>query len=537
MKAKIPFFCCLLLVLVCCQRRDSLKRRAYESLDTVVRLYEAGADTIEADLLAPALAYFPSKGDAATNARLWYQWGLITYYRGEYDQAIVSFERALLHARAVGNRHLEGLICRAMADMYNRTYNIREDTVYMRKAWQAFDAEEDSLYRAETALRLVGAYMNARQWDKADRLLQEVLPVCLRNGALVGHGMNVYASYQLTAPSGDPALAARCFEAMAAAGFPQDDDRLCDWGYALYLTGEKDRALRLWDSLDRQHPEGLVQLQYRQYNRYRLEGDAEKALALLERSALRQDSILTTQASEAVSRAQRDYLEAVAEGERLAAARERDRERATWIISALVVVLLLLAGFAVWQEQRERLDTVRQALEESQRMAKRLSEAEHRHINKIESLERNVRTRESSLETIRANYLDTLRDGYRRLGRLFEDKQFAETQTMTESVLYRRVCETLKDIDGDSKGFQRLRDYIEDRLDHPIASLQKDLPTLSDKDIRLFCYLVIGYDAPLISALMDVGKDSTVHTWKKRLVDRIRRLPVPKARRYLDLIR
>ena len=170
-------------------------------------------------------------------------------------------------------------------------------------------------------------------------------------------------------------------------------------------------------------------------------------------------------------------------------------------------------------------------------MAKRLSEAEHRHINKIESLERNVRTRESSLETIRANYLDTLRDGYRRLGRLFEDKQFAETQTMSESVLYRRVCETLKDIDGDSKGFQRLRDYIEDRLDHPIASLQKDLPTLSDKDIRLFCYLVIGYDAPLISALMDTGKDSTVHTWKKRLVDRIRRLPVPKARRYLDLIR
>ena len=251
------------------------------------------------------------------------------------------------------------------------------------------------------------------------------------------------------------------------------------------------------------------------YNRHCLEGDTEEALALLEKSALQQDSLLLSQTSEAVSRAQRDYLEAVAEGERIVAARERERETMTWIISALVIVLLVLVGLAVWQEQRERLDTVRLALEESQRIAKRLSEAEHRHINKIESLERNVRNRESSLETIRANYLDTLRDGYRRLGRLFEDKQFAETQTMTESVLYRRVCETLKDIDGDSKG----------------------LPTLSDKDIRLFCYLVIGYDAPLISALMDVGKDSTVHTWKKRLVDRIRRLPVSKAKRYLDLIR
>ena len=108
---------------------------------------------------------------------------------------------------------------------------------------------------------------------------------------------------------------------------------------------------------------------------------------------------------------------------------------------------------------------------------------------------------------------------------------------MTESVLYRRVCEALKDIDGDSKGFQRLQDYIEDHLGHPIASLQEDIPALGEKDIRLFCYLVIGYDAPLIAALMGVAKDRTIHDWKSRLVTRIRRLPAAKARRYLDLIR
>jgi hypothetical protein len=129
------------------------------------------------------------------------------------------------------------------------------------------------------------------------------------------------------------------------------------------------------------------------------------------------------------------------------------------------------------------------------------------------------------------------RDGYRRLGQLFEDKQFAETQVMTESVLYRRVCEALKDIDGDSKGFQRLQNYIEEHLGHPIAALQQDIPSLSEKDIRLFCYLVIGYDAPLIAALMGVGKDRTIHDWKSRLVTKIRRLPPAKAKRYLDLIR
>ena len=315
------------------------------------------------------------------------------------------------------------------------------------------------------------------------------------------------------------------------------DEKKCDLGYALYLTGQKDRALRLWDSLARVHPEGLLQLQYRQYDRYCLEGDVEKALCLLERSATSQDSLLRIQASEAVSRAQRDYQEVVAEGERLVAAHERERKRMTWAFSILAVILLLQSGYAIWQDGRERLDTVRQALEESERMTKRLSEAEHRHINKIESLQRSARNREATLEEIRSDYLDMFRDGYRRLGRLFEDKQFAETQVMTESVLYRRVCDALKDIDGDSKGFQRLQDYIEDHLGHPIASLQEDIPTLGDKDIRLFCYLVIGYDAPLIAALMGVAKDRTIHDWKSRLVTKIRRLPAAKAKRYLDLIR
>ena len=537
MKNRTSFVIGLLLWVMGCTSPDSPRLKAYQSLDAVIQLYASGVDTIDAGMLAPALAYFPLKGDASTKGRLWYHSGLISYHHGEFDKAIVSFEKALQETKISGDRHLEGRICRAMADTYGQTYNIREDTLYMRKAWLAFDTPEDSLFRAEVALRLVAAYMNANKWDKAEALLEQVLPVCTRNPVLAGIGMGVNAYYYLNAPDGDPVRALRSFEEAVEAGYPLSDDVLCDWGYALYLTGQKDKAFRIWDSLAYLYPDGLLQLQYRQYDRYCLEGETAKAMSLLEANALRQDSLLRNQASEAISRAQRDYQEAVAEGERLIAARERDRERATWIVSVLIVILLVLAGLVIWQEERERLDTVRLALEESQRIAKRLSEAEHRHKNKIESLERNVRNRESTLEEIRSDYLNMLRDGYGRLGRLFEDKQFAETQAKTEAVLYRRVCDTLKDIDGDSKGFQRLQQYIEDHLGHPIASLREDIPSLGEKDIRLFCYLVIGYDAPLIAALMGVGKDSTIHSWKNRLITKIRRLSVSKAKQYLDLIR
>lgn len=536
MKYSFLSFICLSLCIVACGNLDSPRQKAYQSLETVIRLYESGNDSIDVDMLAPALSYFPSKGDASTKGRLWFQMGYISFCHREFDKAIVSFEKALEQTRLSGDRHLEGLTCRVVADTYNQTYNIREDTIYLKRAWQAFDAPGDSLYRAETALRLAAAFVNGREWAKAESLLEQALPISLRNRGLLGPCMCVYASFLLLSPQKDPARALRYFETAAEIGYPIEDDRLCDWGYALYLVGRKEEALRLWDSLDRRHPEGLLRLRHRQYGVYCFEGETEKALALLESISLRQDSLLRAQTSEAVSRAQLDYQEAVAEGERLIAARERDRKRTAWAVGILVSVLLALSGFLIWREGRERLVTVRRALEESQEIQRRLMAAEQRHKNKIQVLERRARSKESNLEEIRSDYLFIFRDGYRRLGKLFEDKQFAETQTQTESVLYRRVCEIVKDIDGDVDGYQRLQKYIEDHLGHPIASLREDIPSISEKDVRLFCYLVIGYDAPLIAALMGVGKESTIYCWKNRFLGRIKKLSPAKARRYLDLV-
>lgn len=536
MRYNLLYIICLFLCVVSCSNPNSLRRRAYQSLENVVRLYELGDDSIDVDMLAPALSYIPLKGDASAKGRLWFQVGYISFCHKEFDKAIVSFEKALEQTRLSGDRHLEGLICRVMADTYNHTFNIREDTVYLKRAWQSFDAPQDSLYRAETALRLAAAFMNGGKWTKAGTILEQVLPIALRNLGLFGPCMSVYASYLLNSPERDPARSIRYFEAAARIGYPLSDEKLCDWGYALYLDGQKDKALRLWDSLDRLHPEGLLRLQNRQYGRYCFEGDTEMALSLLESNSVKQDSLLRAQTSEAVSRAQRDYQEAVADGERLIAARERDRKRAAWAVGILISVLLGLSGFLIWREERERLVTVRRALEESQKIQQRLMAAEQRHLNKIQALERRAKNRESNLEDIRSDYLFIFRDGYRRLGKLFEDKQFAETQTQTESVLYRRVCEIVKDIDGDIEGYQRLQKYIEDHLGHPISSLREDIPTISEKDIRLFCYLIIGYDAPLIAALMGVGKESTIYCWKNRLLGRIKKLPVSKVNRYLDLV-
>ena len=86
MKHIKTFFIVCLFLAVSCGHRESLRQRAYHSLDTVTRLYEAGNDSIDAELLAPALAYFPEKGDASTKGKLWYQWGYILLTHENYDK-------------------------------------------------------------------------------------------------------------------------------------------------------------------------------------------------------------------------------------------------------------------------------------------------------------------------------------------------------------------------------------------------------------------------------------------------------------------
>ena len=73
-------------------------------------------------------------------------------------------------------------------------------------------------------------------------------------------------------------------------------------------------------------------------------------------------------------------------------------------------------------------------------------------------------------------------------------------------------------------------------MDRPVTHLREDLVDLKEEEVWLFCYLVIGYDASLISLLMEVGSINTVYSRKKRLLERIKRLPPAKAKRYLDLI-
>ena len=398
------------VLMIACEGHGEERNAARRSLALAVSLEQAGIDTSDLSILQPAWDYYPRHGNLRERMLLWYHLGRVRFNREEYGDASVCFRMAMEAAAAADDPLYEGRSLHAMADVYNRTFNVRDDSLYLQRAYDAFRRAGDSLSMERIRLRLAGCYP------------RQNIP----------------------------------------------------------------------------HP----------------------------------DSLWLNRASEAVSRAQLDYLEAEAARERREALREKKRCRRTGVCGLLLAAVLAVSAEVLFRRERARRSTVQQALSDSQRLVARLEEAEHAHLNKIHSLTRDVRVARTTLEEVRADYLFLFRDRYKQLGSLFTVRY----TTGSDRAVCQRVGEILKDIDGDRKGFRQLRKYIEEKLDKPISRLLKDIPDLKEDDIRLFCYLVIGYEPSLISLLMGIDNLGTVYSRKHRLLERIRKLPASRARRYLELV-
>lgn len=524
---------CILSFLSGCQPFDKERQEAAAALEKTAALDRSGMDLMDPEILQPALSFFPSHGNEDERMRLWYYLGRIQFNRGEYVDAAVSFEMADEWAVKTGNLHFEGLINRSMASVFNRTLNVREDSLHLLRAIEAFEAAGDSLYAAEAGLRLAAAYYNDKKWSKAREQFGKVRPSAMQNEQLAFRYRLSMGSFLLDAPGENnwPEALDLFEEALAFSGrLPVE--KSIDYGYALTLAGREREGLHLWDSLERMYPEGLMLLDYRRYSYYKLKQDPWDALPCLERSAQLQDTLLRSQTSEMVSRSQRNYLEAVAREERSEMERQRDLHRGLFAGGILLVVLLALANVIIIQKERAKRLESQQTLDDTRRLVSRLEETEKRYLTKIHTLNRDVRNTRSALETIRSEYLYLFRSNYRQLGELFEANYYAKSDTS----LSRKVGDILKGIDGNHSGNYQLMQFIEEKLDRPLTHLKEDIPELKEEELWLFCYLVIGYDASLISLLMDINNLNTVYSRKNRLLERIRRLPPSKSRRYLSLI-
>ena len=197
------------------------------------------------------------------------------------------------------------------------------------------------------------------------------------------------------------------------------------------------------------------------------------------------------------------------------------------LLSALVVSLV---EAILLRRERSGAAALRLRIQEIQELEEnRRREMERQFRKMLNAQKKDYQLLKSDYSEMKRNYLSLIRKGYQGLGR-FAEKRYVEQE------LQQAMADVLRESGVSPEHSLAFTAFIERALGPTVGNLKKDVPGLDEEDILLFCCIIVGFDASLISKLLDIDSLNTVYSRKKRLLDRIRKLPADKSEQYLELV-
>lgn len=286
----------------------------------------------------------------------YYYKGIVLKNSGNYPGAILSFEQAGRLADNQNNFRYLGLTYRNTAEIFNMTNNVIAATDYHQKAIDAFSENNDSIYVQYAKYSLAVDLMEDGRYYESRDILNSLVSSC--DEILKWNSNLCYAQTYVE-------LEDSIFRALKLyRETPMYYYRYLDFGYrsmAHLLVGQLDSA-NFWmiQGLSVvQTPEEKATLEFVQADIERASNRPELAFGHLKRAAFVQDSLTRALLHQSLSIAQRDYYRHEVSLQSLIL----KRQKATMLLSVIVVALLFIIAFLFFREwQRKKESDLKDAI-------------------------------------------------------------------------------------------------------------------------------------------------------------------------------
>ena len=256
-----------------------------------------------------------------------------------------------------------------------------------------------------------------------------------------------------------------------------------------------------------------------QYTAYRIEAQArnfEKATEKIHHYIYLTDSLTRSNMQFSAGMVERDYFK-----ERSNFAEYRMKNRTIWEIAVASVIFLILgvAYYIIRQRlrlQRERTDHYLLLAEEANSQYKTLTE----HME-------GQRNAESYLKGLVASRFDIID----KLGKTYYERENTASQ---QAAMFHEVKQIITDFAENNAMFQELELIVNTCHDNAMEKLRNDFPSMKEADIRLLCYIFVGFSPQVISLFM---KDTVANVYarKSRLKSRIKSAETANKELFLAL--
>lgn len=469
--------------------------QAHHALLHAMALDKNYIDVKDDSLALTAVRYYQKHGHKKYLARARYYLALSYYYNRQYDKSIIELSKAELVATKYDSLYW-GFVKVLQADIHSIDYNGIDELEALEYALNIYTSINQGYYINNTKYRLAASYLNNRQYDKAQTLLDELINSNNLDQRILNKAIKEYAFLMSTRPDANHLLASCNYEKVAigeSCKYMSLQDYWA-WAYSLSKIGEAKKSQGLVEELKQIDSSGTAF--YFMYLIAKHERRYGEALECLENFTEQNNSEVVQVLKQSVSTTQRDYYHSQYE-----VSDYKAKNRLLAIIIILITttmaafITVLLANRYRKKKEFEKEEYIRYA-EEVNRQLKELQKDSYTSLQK-----RYVSMYKSRYETLRA---------------LYERYTMSDGRTDADKIMYREVTRLIDELRHDIKDSKVLERMLDDDLDGLLSTLRNEIPALTRKDHTLIGYLALGFDIVMTSHFMNCSPNS-IYIRKSRL--------------------
>ena len=494
--------------------------KAHYSLLHSKALDKCYIDTTDVSVIMDAVNYYSKHGDPDQKMQTYYYLGRIHGNAGRYTESLLALTQALEEGEPSFDDKYKGRVHIAMADAYNRNYNVVEEARCVDEALRYFEASGDSVQIRAALARKALSCLNLRQYEKADSLYRSLLAIPDLKPTLKAKCLVKYA--YLLALTDNPEYERTCMlyqEAINSKAVFSIQDKVA-YAYILWNIGDIVGSDAAFSALEQQDSTIIGITSYWKSKIKAKQGQYREAYEYLVDAISYSNEEQERVLHQSLSVAQRDYFSALA-------AQQKERADSHKKISILIgitaiAMILLLVGIG--------MNIIRRAKE---RNIQALSDMEFIK-EKLISVQQSAETKESKITSLQTKFIAVFRNHFKMLADLYENYTIYYNPQGKDIALYRQIQDVFKAIRGEEESEHKFEKIIDRDMDGLISSFRKDYPDLNELDYLLFCYYVAGYDTKTISIILSDKTPSSLYTSKSRLKSKIEASDVKEKEKYLQ---
>ena len=446
-----------------------------------------------------------------------YYWGRIKLRAGDKPGALRLFLKIEEKLKDTNEPYYTGLLYGQIGEVYYEQMNYSRAYHYFREARNNFRQSDNVREETESTLDMAAAAFHSKDIEKAMRLYAAALDLAdeQKNDHLAKASLTNLASlYVVSGKRQIPHDLLQRIELSARQDTLYGYHTLVD----VNLLKNRIDSARYYLALAETKTTDIRDLADLQYTAYRIEAQArnfEKATDNIHRYIYLTDSLTRSNMQFSAGMVEREYFK-----ERTDFAEYRMKNRTIWETAATVILLMIGVAYYITRQrlrlQRERTDHYLLLAEEANSEYKTLTE-------RMEG-QRNTENHLKGLIASRFDIID-------KLGKTYYERENTASQ---QAAMFHEVKQIITDFAENNEMLQELELIVNTCHDNAMQKLRNDFPAMKEADIRLLCYIFVGFSPQVISLFM---KDTVANVYarKSRLKSRIKSAETANKDLFLSL--